>query len=461
MASGNRLTDLIQALTRKGGRFLSLGPFVPEAGSKSIEAWCERLLSGAGEASGTAIAGIILEYWRRLGDDGRAEFLVMLKTRFGVDEERLESSIRAYLNDRDGLTAARLHQAAEPRRQDLFRRLNLAPGGVATLVSLRADLLERQARGDKGLEVVDIDLSHLFASWFNRGFLTLQRIDWNAPANKLEKIIRYEAVHEIGGWEDLRSRLQPEDRRCYAFFHPQLPDEPLIFVEVALTKEMPGAIAPLLAKDRAALPASEATHAVFYSISNCQAGLRGISFGNFIIKQVVEELKRELPGLRNFVTLSPVPTFAAWLDSLVPPLSPEEEEVRLLVARKDWVHDEEARERLSSLLPALAARYFLVARDSRQRAVDPVARFHLGNGASLARINCFGDLSAKAAATGLGLMVNYRYELDKVELNHERFVSAGEVAAAPAIRALLSSNRPPWRRRGNHSAAQSQNVRHG
>ena len=205
-----------------------------------------------------------------------------------------------------------MHSAAEPRRQELIRRLNLAPGGTAALVRMREELL-RALKEDRELEGVDSDFTHLFSSWFNPGFLVLRPIDWSTPANILEKIIRYEAVHEIGTWDDLRDRLEPPDRRCFAFFHPQLVDEPLIFVEVALTTAVPGAIGELLAEDRVPIPASEANTAVFYSISNCQDGLRGISFGNFLIKQVVEELKRDLPRLATFVTLSPAPGFARWL----------------------------------------------------------------------------------------------------------------------------------------------------
>ena len=207
-----------------------------------------------------------------------------------------------------------MHQASEPRRQELIRRLNLAPGGTAALVQMREALLTLLA-GDGELRAVDRDFVHLFASWFNRGFLVLRRIDWTTPAHILEKIIRYEAVHAIEDWDDLRNRLAPPDRRCYAFFHPQLVDEPLIFVEVALTKDIPDAIAPLLDLARPVIGAQEATTAVFYSISNTQKGLGGISFGNFLIKQVVEELKQDLPNLQTFVTLSPVPGFAGWLQA--------------------------------------------------------------------------------------------------------------------------------------------------
>lgn len=431
--AGSFFGDLIQRLTRLGGEFLPHRLITSGAGARSIETWCNTLLTSVGEASGTAIASSILRFWHGLDERGRGEFLTMLETRFGVDHGRLGDAARSYQDTPSELAAAELQRAAEARRQDLFRRLNLAPGGTATLVQMREDLLNRQSKDPDRYAAVDLDFVHLFSSWFNRGFLTLQRIDWGTSARILEKVIRYEAVHEIQGWDDLKRRLEPEDRRCYAFFHPALPDEPLIFVEVALTNDVPSAIAPLLAEDRSPVAADSATHAVFYSISNCQEGLRGISFGNFLIKQVVEELRRELTELREFVTLSPVPGFAGWLAGA--PLA-QAEEVRTLTSGEGWHEDPAILDKLSQLLPALAAYYFLYARDHRGRVIDPVARFHLGNGASLARINCFGDMSPKAIRNACGLMVNYRYELDKVERNHERYVSGDEVPAAPAICAL-------------------------
>jgi malonyl-CoA decarboxylase len=441
MPASNRLGDLIQGFRRRSGHWLSLGLLPSGVETRSIEEWCDRLLSGAGEASAIAIATIILEYWHGLDDAGRREFLDMLALSFGVDADTLSAAIRVYQEAPSELAAAALHHAAEPRRQELFRRLNLAEGGVSTLVRMREDLLRRQANGTASYAAIDADFAHLFSSWFNRGFLDLQRIDWNTPASILEKIIRYEAVHAIRSWDDLRRRLQPEDRRCYAFFHPRLPDEPLIFVEVALTESMPAAIAPLLAEDRTPVAAREATHAVFYSISNCQKGLRGISFGNFLIKQVVQKLSEELLSIRHFVTLSPVPRFAAWLQGEPDALPAEAAEVRRLVQDAGWSDDDALRDRLCEILPPLAARYFLSSRDGEGRILDPVARFHLGNGAALARINCFGDMSPAALDNQLGLMVNYRYELGDVEGNHERFASEGKVAAEPAVHALLPERR--------------------
>jgi malonyl-CoA decarboxylase len=306
---------------------------------------------------------------------------------------------------------------------------------------MREALFEALAK-EPDLAVVDSDFRHLFGSWFNRGFLVLRRIDWRTPANVLEKIIRYEAVHEIQGWDDLRRRLEPADRRCFAFFHPQLVDEPLIFVEVALTKEIPRAINDVLSEDRDVLPAQRATTAVFYSISNCQEGLRGISFGNFLIKQVAEDLKRELPGLDIFVTLSPLPGFARWLETtLAEPaelgLTNEETSELARPFGETISLDDAVRARRDKLLGQMAAQYLLRARTGSGRVIDPVARFHLGNGARLERINIGGNLSARGLRESHGVMVNYRYDLDDIEANHEAFASRNTVVASSAARKLL------------------------
>jgi malonyl-CoA decarboxylase len=294
--------------------------------------------------------------------------------------------------------------------------------------------------GHKDLATLDRDVAHLLTSWFNRGFLVLRRIDWSTPANILEQIIRYEAVHEIRDWNDLRRRIDPADRRCYAFFHPAMVDEPLIFVEVALTESIPGAIAPLLAEDRRSVAVERARTAVFYSISNTQRGLGGISFGSFLIKQVVEELRRELPKLENFVTLSPVPGFMPWLRQA--PDVPVSDEDRALLAeldKPDWFKNAELAAQLRSILEPLAAYYFLKARTAKGRLIDSVARFHLGNGARLERINWLGDLSPKGLRESAGIMVNYLYRLDDIEKNHEAYANQGEIAASSAVKKLLKN----------------------
>ena len=269
----------------------------------------------------------------------------------------------------------------------------------------------------------------------------LRSIDWGTPANILEKVILYEAVHEIRGWDDLRNRLDPRDRRCFAFFHPALIDEPLIFVEVALTTHMPDAVAPLIASARAVVNERDATTAVFYSISNCQKGLAGITFGNFLIKQVVEDLSRALPRLTTFVTLSPVPGFAGWLKREVDAdssklISPDRREALKSIDDADWYLNEAKIAKLRQPLLASAATYLLFAKTLAGKPIDPVARFHLGNGARLERINVLGDLSEKGLNSAHGVMVNYLYSPDEVEQNHEAFAEQATVTASENVRRL-------------------------
>src|SRR4051812_3698391 len=297
-----------------GREALVPGAVTVDETAEPLESLCRALLSGRGEASGVALARRVLDRYAALPVPARLDFFRLLARDFGPDPARLRAAWAAYDGDPAAPAGLRaLLGAVEPPRQELFRRLNLAPGGTAALVRMREDLLGHG--GDEpGLAGVDDDLAHLLSSWFNRGFLVLRRVDWSTPADILERIIRHEAVHAIRDWHDLRRRVQPPDRRCFAFFHPSLVDEPLIFVEVALTREVPGSIQALLAEDREVLPPERATTAVFYSISNCQPGLKGVSFGHFLIKQVVEELSREVPSLATFVTLSPAPGFGRWLD---------------------------------------------------------------------------------------------------------------------------------------------------
>ena len=311
--SNDFFSGLLSSISERGRTLLRrAGPSDAKQDASDLIELCEALLSGAGEASGTAIAREVLDRYHDLDEAGRISFFETLARNYGPDQEKLQQAIEAWRARPTGDGASDLHFASEPRRQELFRRLNRAPGGTRELVALRADLLDVKD-GHNDLAALDRDVVHLLSSWFNRGFLVLRKIDWSTPAIVLEKIIRYEAVHEIRDWDDLRRRIDPVDRRCYGFFHPALVDEPLIFVEVALTEQIPGAIAPLLAEDRQPVPIERARTAVFYSISNCQRGLGGITFGNFLIKQVVEELRRDLPKLENFVTLSPVPGFMQWL----------------------------------------------------------------------------------------------------------------------------------------------------
>ena len=401
---------------------------------------CEALLSGRGEASGTAMAREVLDHYHDLDDEARLSFFKKLVRDFGPDREKLAKAIETWRAQGSDADANGLHSASEPRRQELIRRLNRAPGGTGELVEMRSDLL-RLLDDNKDLAALDHDVVHLLGSWFNRGFLVLRRIDWSTPANILEQIIRYEAVHEISDWDDLRRRIDPADRRCYAFFHPALPDAPLIFVEVALTETIPTAIAPLLAVDRRPVPIERARTAVFYSISNTQRELGGISFGNFLIKQVVEELRRELPKLDNFVTLSPVPGFMPWLKQEKDALLSEEDRA-LLVHLDDpkWFENEELAAQMRAVLEPLAAFYFLKARSAKGRVIDSVARFHLGNGARLERIDWLGDLSPKGMRESAGIMVNYLYRLDDIEENHEAYANTGEVVASNSVKKLLKNS---------------------
>nr|WP_242690165.1 malonyl-CoA decarboxylase [Paracoccus fontiphilus] len=405
----------------------------------------ELLLSRRGEASGVALARALVMAFEEADEAKKLEFLATLADRFGPDAKAVEKALAALRQDAGSTEAVEaLHNAAEPRRQELFRRLNLAPGGTAALVRMREELL-RHLKDNPALRRVDSDFAHLFASWFNRGFLVLRHIDWNTPAAILEKIIRYEAVHAIRNWDDLRNRLQPTDRRCYGFFHPQLVDEPLIFVEVALTRDIPDTVAPLLDLDRTPIDADRATTAVFYSISNTQKGLAGVSFGNFLIKQVVEELKAELPDIQTFVTLSPVPGFAAWLAKAREGGESLDDDLKAALKPLDqpgWHVDPEAAEALRAPLLSAAAIYFLRARDAKGRAVDPVARFHLGNGARLERLNFGGDVSDNGLRQSHGLMVNYLYDLDRIEANHEAFAERTEIAASGAVRRHLPDAQP-------------------
>jgi len=432
------LQELLNTVAEQGRQLL---PWALGGDENDIEALSRALVSVRGEASGVAIAREIVTLYRGLTGEQRHQFFNFIAREMQPDATAAAAAAAAYAKDPTPEALARLQAAVESPRQEFFRRLNLAPGATSEIVSMRRDLL-RLPRAEPHLQAVDHDLRHLLSSWFNRGFLVLRRIDWQTPAAILEKIIAYEAVHEIKGWDDLRRRLDPVDRRCFAFFHPSLVDEPLIFVEVALMEETPRAISSVLHEARKDGGVNQPTTAVFYSISNCQDGLKGISFGNFIIKQVVEELARECPSLRTFVTLSPVPHFARWLDRLRAEAAAgvlTAADRRALAGLSDprWYEDPGEVTVLREPLTALAAHYFLLARSADGRSVDPVARFHLGNGARLDAINWLGDTSEKGLSQAHGLMVNYRYDIKEIERNHEAYANEGVVSASKAVRASL------------------------
>ncbi|WP_105436669.1 malonyl-CoA decarboxylase [Neorhizobium sp. T25_13] len=430
--------ELIQSLSGRGRALFGLSS--PPVQNRDLTGLAEMILSRRGEVSGAILAEAFLEAYRQASAADRDVFMHALLDRFGPDRTALDAAAAAYNTEPSAENIARLHEAAEPRRQELFRRINFAKRGTATLVEMREHLMDMLSK-EPALQPVDLDFCHLFSSWFNRGFLMLRSIDWTTPANILEALIRYEAVHDIDGWDDLRRRLAPADRRCFGFFHPQLEDEPLIFVEVALTDHLPASVDALLARDRQPLEVQQATTAVFYSISNCQRGLAGISLGNFLIKQVVNDLKRDLPRLENFVTLSPIPGFSAWLrgESRVTDSEEITREKQRLIARLegDWASaGEHELDQIQRAMLPLGAHYLLNVRRGNGRPVDPVARFHLGNGAQAERLNFLGDRSPKGMRQSYGLMVNYRYRLGEIEKNHEAYAENGHIAATPALRKL-------------------------
>lgn len=409
----NRLNEMLSSLVRHGASFLER-PSAEAADPEAMIALCRKLLETEAEPSGMVLAAQILTAYHNAGPDDRLAFFRTLATEFDPDIGALRAALEAHEAKNTAATLAALVAASEPPRQDLFRRLNTAPGGTAMLVEMRRNLLSLM-RDHPDLRRVDADLRHLLVSWFNRGFLMLQSIGWGTSAEVLEKIIAYEAVHQITSWDDLRRRLRPSDRRCFGFFHPALPREPLIFVEVALTRGIPGDISALLAEDRTAINATDANTAVFYSISNCQAGLAGISFGNSLIKQVVEELSRDLPGLKAFVTLSPIPGLVRWLEKTGRPVPQKPQAFR-----------------------PLAALYLLEAKRDDGSPVDPVARFHLGNGALVHAVHAQADLSENGLAQSGGAMVNYLYNLPKITRNHEAFIGSGQIAASSEVRSLAT-----------------------
>ncbi|RIK98619.1 MAG: decarboxylase [Burkholderiales bacterium] len=439
---------------------------------------CRQLLTARGESNSLVIAARALERYRRLSPDAAARFFDALASEFDPDPAEVLRRAESYALTRAPAALIELWRAAESPRQELLRRLNRAPDATAQIVAMRAKILARLPAHPE-LKAVEADFHHLLSSWFNPGFLNLVQVDWSSPARLLEKLIQHEAVHQIDGWNDLRRRLEP-DRRCFAFFHPALPDEPLIFVEVALLEAMPDAIAPLLDR-RAPADARDDRFkvAAFYSISNCQPGLRGVSLGDFLIKRVAERLQAEQPRLKIFCTLSPIPGFAGWLAKLESVQSVEASRVKPSVLREldealhglrerygrdllalvqaqpapareaaasaaesapadDDGDDDAGNGRVADLhtLQRLCALYLLQTSPTDARASDPVARFHLNNGARLERIHVGADLSRKGVRQSLGLMVNYLYDLEQIEANHERF-AGDRVSASRAVLSLL------------------------
>jgi malonyl-CoA decarboxylase len=383
------------------------------ATSEGLLDLADALLSLRGKASGPSLASTFFELYEATDRVARQTFLEQLYAKFPPDAERIDAAIAGWLETRDEAAAALLNQTTESPCHHLIRQLNLAPEGTQRLIAMREDLLG--APKSHGLKQLDREFEDVFESWFNAGFLELRRIDWSAPAAILERIIRYEAVHSISGWDDLRRRVEPADRRCYGFFHPQMADDPLIFVEVALTDSLPSGIDQVISEQRDTIDPHQADCAIFYSISNCQEGLRGIPFGNFLIKQVVGLLKQELPQLRRFATLSPVPGFAKWLN-------------------REGIDGAALG---SSRLQSEAARYLVHGRAASGAVLDPVGRFHLGNGARLEAIHTGADVSPKGLQQSHGVMVNYLYDLNEIETNLLALSELDTVATSERVRELV------------------------
>ena len=423
------LTALVNSPLRITGR---LGR-TPADDEQDIESALAAVMSAPGAVSSLIYAERFLGQVEALDADGLSALIRHIAATYDIDATALANAARHYGSEPDAGSLAQIATFAEPRWQELFRRLNGAENGTVRLVRLRERLQvivnkdSDPAQSDAAR--IDAGLSALLRMWFNPGFLVLQPIDWSTPANILEKIIAYEAVHEITSWDALRARLAPEDRRCFAFFHPRMPEEPLIFVEVALTDHTPASIEDVLQIERQALSPDDASTAVFYSISNCQAGLAGISFGNFLIKRVAQELRLEHPALTTFVTLSPVPGLMRWLGREAPDLAEQ-------FAADDWPADADS---LEPAFTAAALSYFTRSDRPDGWPNDPVARFHLGNGAILEQINYGADKSPKGLAQSGGLMVNYQYDLDVVEANHEAFHETKSVLLSPALKTAMKS----------------------
>ena len=449
------------ARSAKDNASVALSPDLPDDDLPRLSGQLRACLEArGGEVSARARAAALGREYLSLSPIGRKRFLSLLATQFGPEGAAVDAAVeklRKAGEDAEARASAEraLRAALEPSRLKLLTQFNGLPEGVKFLVDLRAELLSF-AKSDRALLALESDLKGLLTSWFDVGFLELQRVTWRSSANVLEKIMAYEAVHAIQGWDDLKNRLDEADRRLYAFFHPRMPDEPLIFVEVALVRGIAADVIELLDTHAPAGDSAGADTAIFYSINNAQKGLNGISFGNFLIKRVVEELSREFEKLKVFATLSPLPGFRSWLEERLAAgepglLTPAEHRaltqvsgglgakgsLKALIAEPGWKDDPRLAEALQVPLTRLAARYVVEVKRPDGRALDPVAHFHLSNGARIERVNWLGDTSAKGMAQACGMMVNYLYKLDDIEANHETYAATGKVVASSAIKGLL------------------------
>ena len=411
MSKFSFFSDLVNTLFDKKNRKKNFSSLFEKKQNKSLLEYIENVNDAKGEISALNYSEELLEYLSQCDQKTLISFFEYLERDYDLDISLIEEVLKNYNKKKEYNFYKDIKKISESKRSEIFRRLNSTQHGTINLVRLREKLLELLDK-HPNFQKIDFDLSSLFKDWFNRGFLILKPIDWETPANILEKIIEYEAVHQIKSWDELRSRLEPQDRKCFAYFHPAMEDEPLIFIEVALTENIPEKINQILNPDRSVINSQEATTAVFYSISNCQKGLQGISFGNFLIKQVARDLQNNFKNLSKFITLSPVPGFSKWLKS------------------NDTILFDKIYNKLSlskiqkseTILNENILKYFFISNRLDNLPNDPVARFHLGNGAILERINFSSNISEVGLEQSLGYMVNYLYNLEEVELNHEKYV---------------------------------------
>ena len=414
----NIITSVMKG-TRRLNRFRSKGFGKLH---NNINKAVDSVMSTSGEVSSLVFAEHLLNLIEDLDDNGLKKFLKDLLKNYDIDTKVLLKDVKNYSSNKNTENFEKIRISSEPGWIELFRRLNSSSNGTYRLVKLRERI---RSLNDEDLKTFDLRLLKLFKYWFNPSFLVLEKIDWETPANILEKIIEYEAVHEINSWDDLRARLAPVDRQCFAFFHPLIPNDPLIFVEVALTTGIPKTIQKIINLDRQEIEIEDANTAIFYSISNCHNGLLGISFGNFLIKQVASNLKRELPGLNQFTTFSPLPGFMKWMEEYSP-ISFER------CTDKNCSEDE---------LTKNAIKYLTHSVRDDGMPNDPVSRFHIGNGASLERINLNADTSEKGMTQSYGVMANYLYDLDVVEENHEIFFKNKVVPVSSEIESLKKKHK--------------------
>jgi malonyl-CoA decarboxylase len=408
--------ELLNSIFEKPIKSKSFNFFAEKKKSISTKDFIDNVSSAKGEVSALGYAELLMQHCEHLSENDLLDFFKLIRDNYEISAKDLSVAIESYKTEQSSNNLINLLKLSEPKRREIFRRCNGISRGTIRLVNIRKRLL-KLLKNNSELKAVDHDMVYLFKNWFNRGFLILRPINWETPAHILEKIIAYEAVHQINSWDELRARLAPKDRRCFAFFHPAMQDEPIIFVEVALMKGIPSKIEDVLREKRDILDPEETSVAVFYSISNCQKGLAGISFGNFLIKQVANDLNLEFKNLKKFITLSPVPGLRKWIKNKFPKFDMKLEKC---VTPEHFLKNHD-------LIMHHIGNYFMKSDRPDGLPNDPVARFHLGNGASLEQVNFLGDSSINGKVLSAGIMVNYLYDLDKVEKNHELLVSEKKI----------------------------------